>query len=305
MLSGLKNFLSFNATERNGIIVLLILNISIAFVPRLFQYYRKEKKWDSSKFVNEIEAFEKNLVIDSIHQEVRNKIQPDINKMEKGPAAVSLFPFNPNGLSPEKWKLLGLKDWQIKVIMNYESKGGKFYTKKDLEKIYGISKEEFSLLEPFILLPEKPEMTAPENIAPSKTQYKSIIVDLNTADSATLLELRGIGPSFAKRILKYRELLGGYYCKEQLLEVYGFDSQRYEQVSPYCIIGDGPFRKLNLNLATTAELKKHPYLDYYIAKAIVDRRITKGNFTSVALIKELPLITDEIYNKMKAYFTIQ
>ncbi len=151
----------------------------------------------------------------------------DFQQMDRSVAENKITPFlfNPNKLPSEQWSKMGLKDWQIKVIKNYEAKGGHFYKKEDFKKMFCISPSEYAILEPYISIPDEKK-----EYAEAKTQVKEVhkraLVDLNTADSVTLLSLYGIGPSFAKRIMKYRNLLGGFYNKTQLLEVYGFDQDR-------------------------------------------------------------------------------
>jgi competence protein ComEA len=129
-------------------------------------------------------------------------------------------------------------------------------------------------------------------------------VDINTADSATLVSLPGIGPAFASRIVKYRNKIGGFARTNQLMEVYGFDEEKFSMLESRVIVGQGVFSKINLNTASTKDLQKLPYLDFYMAKAIVDRRISKGKYTDVNQVREITLIYDQIFEKMKPYLTI-
>lgn len=216
------------------------------------------------------------------------------------------FYFNPNGLPSEEWKKLGLKDWQIKVIKNYESKGGKFYKKEDVKKIYGITAAEYAVLEPFIILPEKEKTVYSKPEFEKKTESKAtLLVDINTADTLELTKLSGIGPAFARRIVKYRNALGGFFSKEQLKEVYGFDETKYAQCQANCCISNNSgIKKLNLNTATLDELKKHPYMDYYIAKAIIDYRIIKKGIHSVEELQNISLIHSDLYNKLNPYVSV-
>ncbi len=301
----LKDFFNFNKTERNGIFALLVLIIIVALAPRYFRYLKEPEKIDFTAFQKDIESFEKGLEADSAAASKQQEL--DFEHLDRSIAGQTIkpFPFNPNEITAEKWKQLGLKDWQIRTIMNYKSKGGKFNIKDDVKKIYGITEAEYELLQPYILLPATYTKTIQTYPKTEKPAYKQIIVDLNTADSVTLLELKGIGPSFARRIIRYRDLLGGFYSVSQLMEVYGFDQARYDQVAPYCLVGNGPIKKINLNTVTTAELKKHPYLDFYTAKAIVDRRIAKGQYTSVGQIKDMPLVYGDLYEKIKNYFSVE
>ena len=170
--------------------------------------------------------------------------------------------------------------------------------------MFCISPSEYEILEPYISIPEQKNEYA-DRKPEVKEIKKKILVELNSADSVTLLTLYGIGPSFAKRIIKYRNLLGGFYSKQQLLEVYGFDQGRLDKIDAFCEVSSAGIKKININSIKTEELKKHPYLDYYTAKAIVDQRIVLRKFTSVQQIKEIPLIHDELFVKIRNYLVLE
>ncbi len=300
----LKNYFTFNKGERIGILVVIAIIILVLAVPYMIKYEVKSNKDEYTRFVKDIEEFENSLkfAADSVNEARMLNFQ----LMDKSVAEnrIMPFPFNPNKLPSEQWSKMGLKDWQIKVIKNYEAKGGKFNKKEDFKRMFCISPSEFEILEPYISIPEqKTEFT--ESKSEIKVKKERVLVDLNTADSATLLTLYGIGPSFAKRIVKYRNLLGGFYSKQQLLEVFGFDQDRLDKIADYCDVGPGQIRKININTVRTEELKKHPYLDYYTAKAIVDQRIFLGKYTSLQQVKEIPLIHDELFNEIRHYLVIE
>lgn len=130
-----------------------------------------------------------------------------------------------------------------------------------------------------------------------------MMVDINTADSLTLLDVNGIGPTFAGRIVKYRNLLGGFIKKEQLAEVYGF-KDKYVEVKSQVRVSPG-HKTINLNTATFKELNKHPYVDYNLTKAIFGLKKKLGTFKSVDDIKQIDLVTDELYNKLAPYLTVE
>lgn len=114
--------------------------------------------------------------------------------------------------------------------------------------------------------------------APTSTKYRKYLkrseqdLELNSADTLQLQDLKGIGPGFARRIVAYRDKLGGYYAKEQLMEVYGFTDKLYNLVKDHITVDATKIQKLKVNELTIAELKRHPYISYYEAKAIVDYR---------------------------------
>jgi len=212
------------------------------------------------------------------------------------------FPFDPNDLPEEKWKELGLRDRLVQTIMNYRSKGGKFHNKEDLKKIYGMREEEYLLLEPYVVIPiDSSQQYGKE----SKVMREDLVVELNTADTLDLQQLRGIGPAFARRIVRYRDKLGGYYRKEQLLEVYGMEAERYDGIKDHVTVDAGLIKKININKATIKDMLRHPYMEFYIAKAIVNYRGQKGPYTDVRQIREAETIYDEVYEKLAPYLTVE
>ena len=128
--------------------------------------------------------------------------------------------------------------------------------------------------------------------------------ELNSADSLDLVQLRGIGPVFSRRIIRYRQLLGGYVDKQQLLEVYGMTDTLYRKISPYLTLDTTAVIKLNLNTSTLQQLKSHPYLSYYQAKSIVNYRQSNGPFRHVGDIRKISLIDDTTYRILSPYLEI-
>ena len=134
---------------------------------------------------------------------------------------------------------------------------------------------------------------------------ESVIVELNSADTTALKQLKGIGSSFAKRIIKFRDLLGGFVKKEQLLEVYGFDKEKYDLVSPQIEIDLSKVKKININSASVDDLKKHPYMDKKSAVKIFWHRVNQGNYSDVSDIKKLNLVDETLFTKLAPYLTIE
>ncbi len=306
MFSNIRNSFNFNKGERVGILLVIALIIIVLAYPYCIKISNPGNEAEFALFASEIVQFENSIKhsADSVLQLRKS----DFQQMDRAMAEnkITPFPFNPNELTKAEWTKMGLKEWQVKVIINYQAKGGKFYKKEDFKRMYCISPSEYDLLEPYIFIPErkteyaisKPD-TKPREIKPK------ILVELNSADSVTLLSLYGIGPSFAKRIIKYRTLLGGFYTKAQLLEVFGFDQEKFNQMEARCEVNPDLIQKININKAKTDELKKHPYFDFYTAKAIVDQRIVLGKYTSLQQLKAIPLIHEELYNKISHYLLIE
>lgn len=239
---------------------------------------------------------------EAVSQHEEEKMAFDAAFAESSVAAIKLtpFPFNPNGLSTEKWKELGLTDKQIRSIKNYEMKGGKFYTKEDFRRMYLISDEEYKILEPYIVIPKEKYRRVEEKTVekPKQTAVAARpleIVNINKADSATFTLLPGIGAWSAHRIIEYRNRLGGFVDVVQLTEIKGIDSSRFSKIEKWVVTDGEVPQRLEINEAEFSQLLKHPYLNYSMVKSIVNYRDRRG------LIKDyeqLLQIVDEKPNPM-------
>ena len=145
-----------------------------------------------------------------------------------------LFYFDPNTLSPEGWKKLGLRDKTIKTIQNYLSKGGRFRKPEDLQKVYGLRKDLYEKLLPFVQISNTKEpfpIKKDSTIAsyPQKVTRSPTIIDINTADTTAFISLPGIGSKLASRIVSFRERLGGFYSIEQIAETFGLHDSLFRK----------------------------------------------------------------------------
>lgn len=141
---------------------------------------------------------------------------------------------------------------------------------------------------------------------PPTTVYhkdKQLLFNLNTADSLDLVQLYNIGPTFARRIVRYRALLGGFVDKQQLWEIHGMDSVRYNDIAPHLYANPADIQQIDLNSTTIDQLKRHPYLDYYQAKAIVQWRDAAGPYLSIEDILKIPIIDNQTYTHIAPYLT--
>lgn len=129
------------------------------------------------------------------------------------------------------------------------------------------------------------------------------VVELNTADTATLKKVPGIGSTFARRIIKYRDLLGGFYTVSQLKEVYGIDEERYPALEPWFTTDTTYIRKLPVNLLPADSLRRHPYIDYKQAYKIGQLRKQKRRLTGWENLQLLEEFTDTDLKRLKFYLS--
>jgi DNA uptake protein ComE-like DNA-binding protein len=128
-----------------------------------------------------------------------------------------------------------------------------------------------------------------------------VMVNLNRSDSLELMKIKGIGPVLSRRIVKYRYLIGGFMLREQLLEVYGINSDNYGLIAPQVFIDTAGTRYIDLNTTDLETLCRHPYLDAYQARAIISYRELQGRFTHAGQLVEENLLPEETYNRIRDY----
>ena len=228
------------------------------------------------------------------------------------PRQAELFPFDPNTADSTQLLRLGLQPWQVRNIYKYRAAGGVYRKPRDFARLYGLTLKQYRRLEPYIRIKEE-DMPADNYFYayepieerdtvryPIKIQSDERIV-LNRADTTTLRKVPGIGSHFARKIVEYRRRLGGFYRVQQLLEIEDFP----ETAIAFFIIPDSTQPKpcINVNRLSLNELKRHPYINFYQARDIVDYRRLHGPIKS---LKELSLsrdFTPEAIERLEAYVT--
>lgn len=283
----LSTWFGFNKQQRNGVMVLCAI-ILLLFIVRLTLNY----------FI----APESALVADFRKTDLSKliSVSPARDSVLKEDKATVLFVFNPNSVNKEQLLQLGFSDKTANTFLKYRSKGAVFKSKEDVKKVYGISPELYATIEPYIFIEvenknENKLASAEKSIA--KKEIK--VIELNSADSVSLLPLPGIGGGYAKRILKYRSLLGGFYSTEQLKEVYGFSDSLYLSVKNHVKVDAALVSKLNLNTENFKELNAHPYISYEETKAIFNWRRKNGAIKSKEQVIEI--VGEETFKKIEAY----
>lgn len=264
-------------------VILLILIAMVLAAPYVYQQLHKDK-------VVSFKDFDKDVAL--LSQATGNGGPANTISDDKAAHPV-LFNFNPNNLPDAQWKLLGLSERQIGIIKHYESKGGHFSKKEDVQKIYGISADDYKRLEAYIAIPGA-ELTE-HKLAPGE------VVEMNTADSAKLTRIHGIGPAFAKRIIEYRQRLGGFLNKEQLKEVYGIDTAKYAEIKNEVSINPARITKIKINEVDFEGLRKFPYLTNKQTNAVIQYRKQHGDYRSVNDMRNIAILDEGILRKIEPY----
>ncbi len=294
MKDRIRDLFTYSSGERKGIITLvfiLIVICSINMIPVLRQ---------PEPITREYPGWMKDT---GAYEEPGEGVFPYKGEFEsvysdrESPSA-QLSAIDPNTASQEELIRAGF-NWRIsRTIIRYREKGGRFRTPDDLKKIYGITPGMYQAVSAHIGINDdhvpivKPLASLPDRIS------------LNTADSVTLEKLPGIGPVLAKRIVRYRTLLGGFYSPEQLKEVYGVTDSLFLHIGSRFEADTSMINKVNLNTSDEKYMAHHPYIGKYLAAGIVQYRLHAGKILNLNDLITNGLVPEDRFDKLKNYISL-
>ncbi|MFO7368793.1 MAG: helix-hairpin-helix domain-containing protein [Bacteroidales bacterium] len=297
MKDTIKSMLSLSSQERKGVMLLIILIVLVTAVNVWLKTHPpQEKGTESTRLHIELAAFEQQLTLRNDSQSIDSK-----SGRFEFREVTELFPFDPNQVTADELRKLGMNNRLISTWINYRLHGGRFYEKEDLKKIYGLTEDLYKRLWPYIVIADAPD--AVPKPSPKKIRTTAP-VDLNHADAEALEVLPGIGPVLSKRIIRYRTLLGGFYNIRQLSEVYGLTDSVVVLLQQRVLADTSALVKLNLNEAREYELARHPYIGKYSASGIISYRSQVTRISDLAELKRNGLISEETFEKLKRYLEL-
>lgn len=296
MKSYWKNILKLNSNEQKGITaLLLILGVFILggiLAPKIF----------------DAPISEVNITIDTVKIEegvTEEAETTSSNNREKKKRTFAFRKFNPNKVTQQELESFGLTTKEAKNWVNYLKSGGVFKTENDLLTLYAINEAKLDAMKDFLVFP-KLEMRDDSGKSQKVIEKRTPVhIEINTADTSSLKKLRGVGSYFAKKIVEYRERLGGFYSEKQLLEVWNFNPEVLLYPENIIISDTNQLKKLPLNTVSKENLAKHPYLTWKQANSIVNLRNQHGKYRKIEDVKNSILITDSLYQKIYPYLSLE
>ena len=237
------------------------------------------------------------------------------------------FPFDPNTADSTTLLRLGLSPWQVRSIYRYRAKHGRYHKPDDFKRLPGLTNEQWDRLMPQIRIStefqyveskqsyqesvdemeeieEKLGMSYAalrdtsyhqEKIRPGQT------IDINTADTSQLKKIPGIASKRAARIVAYRRSLGGFVNVEQAMEAIELP----DSVMKYMTVSQVPVSKINVNNLSVQQLMKHPYLNFYQAKAINEYRQNKGDLHTFEELSRLEGFRQTDIERLRPYIIFE
>ncbi len=288
----LRSHLVFNRSQRNGIflLVLIIIVLQLLYFFGNFSNASPPSQTDNKELI----LFQKN--IDSI--KLANQAGDTLR----------IFPFNPNFVTDYRGYTLGMTVEEIDRLHSYRAGDKWVNSAAEFQKVTGISDSLLNIIEPYFRFPDwvtqnKPQVT---NRTSSQAKTTSEMQDLNAASVEDLIKVKGIGETLAGRIVNYRNRLGGFVDDLQLKDIYGLNFETRREVLNYFTVKNAPsVELLNINKASVLELSNIPYIDYELAREIVNYRLLNENinsFEELAKIKEFP---SEKIDRIALYLTLE
>ena len=247
------------------------------------------------------------------------------------PQPTRLFAFDPNTEDSLTLIELGLRPWQVKNMMKYRAKGGRYKQPGDFRKLYGLTDSAFAALRPYIRIDStawvarrdslrllKHERDSLKHVADSLRRdsiyaargyqvKKDTIIELNNTDTAALQYIRGIGPAVARHIVRYGQQLGGYVSPEQIREIKALRDYKvpFDSVIPHLTAEKDSVTRMRVNYIGVDKLQRHPYLNFTQAKAIYELRRNKFYLKSIDDLRGLPCLTEEDLRRLEPYLSFE
>lgn len=313
----------FSKQQRNGIIIVVLLLLTIIITWQVVKYYYQPKQavHETAAFKEipnnfsqiEEDNIESQNTASSYHNYANNYSSDRDDNLKH--IAYNPQPFNPNNASIESMIQSGVPIGSAKRIIKYRNKGGVFYEKEKL-KNFGFTEADYEKVAPYIQITEQRKSYAANkytnnagNNALSYNTYTPKVeptnLDINAATQEELMQFKGIGTGYSKRIIEYREKLGGFLSVDQVKEVYGLPDSTFLHIKDKLIIGNKNIQRININTATLEVLASHPYIRKYMAEHIIKFRNDIGKFNSIQELRQIPLINEEKYRKIVPYIYIE
>ena len=176
-------------------------------------------------------------------------------------------------------RLIGFSTRQAEALIEYRRRGGGIFSMNELRDCYAVSEEMADSLEHFVILS-------------IRDPHKGLI-EINSADSATLRKVRGIGEKSVVAVLQYRKLLGGFVRKEQISELKCVTAENFLRISEQIYCDSCKISKIDINFAPASDFEAHPYMSRRALKLILETRESKGGWNSIEEMQEDKIFTEE------------
>lgn len=278
-----KKYLKYTRDQRIALLLLVVLMVVIQMVYSFIDFTpvsetsKEEKEWLALQ--SEIDSLKDNTPVNEY----------------------KVYPFNPNFITDFKGYKLGMSVAEIDRLLSYRETGKFVNSAEEFQSVTKVSDELLEKIAPYFKFPDWVKNRKEGYLAYSKSEYKPyekvikkiVVQDINSATKEDFMKIFGIGDAISERIIKQREILGGFITMEQLQDVWGLSPEvLYELNKNFKVITIPTISKIEINNASTKELMKLPYFKYALAREIITYRSMNGAIKSVedlTKIKGIPV----------------
>lgn len=293
----LSQFFQFNRQERWGLLILLGSLGSIYGISAIFP----KNHVDLPRALNPVKENTKDI---ENQQETKIIQRSDPVRIGK---------FDPNTTTKEDWISMGIPARTARTIRRYLAKGGRFRRPEDLSRIWGMREEDLQRLLPNVRIPERERITKREESYAVTKKYDSdkktdgvrTQLDINRSDSIAWESLPGIGPGYARRILRYRERLGGFIRVDQIAETYQLPDSVFQRIRPLLAPTPSSIRTIDINQVSIDTLGRHPYCGYPMARLIVRYREQHGPYEKLDDLLQIQRVDSVWWTRIRPYLRVQ
>ena len=303
----------FNSSDRDAAIVLaLVIIVSIVLFPHLSEQDKGNMSFNSSPN-SKLTSSPPNSKLSTLNSQLST-----VN-CQSSTVNCQLFKFDPNTATESQLLSLGLSQREVRNILKYRARGGRYRVKEDFARVYGLTLEKYRQLEPYIAI--KPQIMAadvikreknsphpsslsphPSSLSPQpsavglrasrKLRYGET-VDINSADTAMLKRIPGIGDYYAMRIVELRKRKQVFSSPEELLAIRNFPETALTYMT-----ASQDFPAIYINCWSQKQLASHPLLNYTQARDIISLRRLSGPITSATDLAALPSFSPALIEKI-------
>lgn len=292
----LKSHFTFNRQQRSGIFLLVSLIIAL-----LCTYWYVDFSNDEAIDVSSEEIVSLQREIDSLRNVAIERKKPKI------------YPFNPNFITDYKGYVLGMSNQEIDRLHLYRREGKWINSAQDFQKVTGVSDSMLAKLAPYFKFPEWVNQPRPQNRNRASAAEKGFVakpygqkIDLNTATPAQLQQVSGIGEALSRRIVEYREKLGGFSDGSQLYEVYGLTPPVIERtLNLFAVKTPKPIAKIDVNTASASDIATVPGISFEMAKKIWEFRRLREKLDSIGELAKIEGISERKLRLIQLYLSVE
>jgi competence protein ComEA len=287
----LKEYLSFTPGELRIIVIISLLIFFSLFARLYIPGVNRDSFALDPEYEAEVDSFVESL------ENISYDENTDTQTVTISDTENLLFPriFDPNSITSTELKEMGFPAFAASNLLKFREAGGRFSQTSDLRKIYGVTDPVFSFWEEYVVIEV--------SMGPDNSGKESVpeLTELNSADSLALIKIKGIGPYFAGKIIRYRDKLGGFVSPAQLGEIRGMDSVKLVSVILSVYADTSLVKKIDLNRASKEQLEDHPYITGRLASSLIKYRSFAGAISDPQELIGNRIMDEKTFLRLKPY----